>query len=456
MHEALRALVTKQQYDLWFASVEIVAIEPTGITVSVANPFIRDWLATYYGGVLRSAAACCLGFEAPVLVTLSEPEALPTPEVLTAPQVDRAPAAVTATPLKAAEAAASNQAFFAHHSDVALNDKYTFEDFVVGPNNRLAHAAARAVADAPAESYNPLFLHGGVGLGKTHLLQAICHQALRSGRALNVLFLSSETFVNQFIGAIERGELSRFRYKYRNVDMLLVDDIHLLANKDRTQEEFFHTFNALYNAGRQVVLSSDSPAQDIPTLKARLVSRFRWGLEAELAPPGYETRLAILRRKAQDRKAEVPEEVLGMLAEQIDTNIRELEGAITKVIGYGQLIHRSIDLDLAHQALGLRPGGSLRPVTGMDRILEVVCKHFGVRVAEISGRRRTQSIALPRQVAMFLSRKLTSLSLEEVGGHFGGRDHSTVLYAVDRVRSRMETDRNFAQLMADLESRAQR
>ena len=443
LHDILRGLVSKQQYDLWFSSIEVLSAGPDGVQLAVANPFIRDWLSTYYAEVLRAAVRACVGPDAPLELTL-------------APQVEaELPPLESAPPAVAADPSPANRAFFATHSDVALNDKYTFENFVVGPSNSLAHAAARAVGDAPSDSYNPLFLHGRVGMGKTHLLQAICHQALRSRRPRNILYLSSETFVNQFIAAIEKGDVDRFRYKYRSVDILLVDDIHLLAHKDRTQEEFFHTFNSLYNSGRQIVLSSDSPPQAIPALTQRLISRFKWGLEAELEPPGYETRLAILRRKARDRGVEVPEEVLRLLGEQVDTNIRELEGAITKVIGYAQLIHRPIDLDLAHQALGMQPGGSLRPVTGVDRVIDVVCKHFGVRSGDLQGRRRTQSIALPRQAAMYLARQLTSMSLEEIGGCFGGRDHSTVLYAVDKIRSRMEASRPFSLLMADLETRAQ-
>ncbi len=452
LHDAIRKLVSKQQYDLWFASLQVLAADAVGVRLSVANPFIRDWLSTYYTEVLRSAVRECVGADANLELTLAPGPSLDGEDGVPASLLPALPAASSAE----VDPSVSNHAFFAHHSDVVLNDKYTFDNFVVGQNNRLAHAAARAVADAPGVSYNPLFVHGRVGLGKTHLLQAICHQALRSGRALNILYLSSEKFVNQFIGAIEVGELNRFRYKYRSVDILLVDDIHLLANKERTQEEFFHTFNALYNAGKQIVLSSDSPPGEIPTLKERLISRFKWGLEAELAPPGYETRVAILRRKARDRGVDVPEPVLTLLAEQIDTNIRELEGAITKVIGFAHLIHREVDLDVAHQALGLQSAGSLRPVTGIDRVLDVVCKHFGVRVADLQGRKRTQSIALPRQAAMFLARRLTTLSLEEIGGYFGGRDHSTVLYALERIRGRMEEERSFGQLMTDLESRAQR
>jgi chromosomal replication initiator protein len=443
LHEALRAGVTKPQYELWFATLEVAGADDDGLHLTVANPFIRDWLSTYYAEPLRAAVRTCTGVEQAFHL-----RSLPSPDAEAAPAVARPPAPE--------DLASTNRQWFQSHSDVVLNEKYTFDAFVVGPTNRLPFAAARAVADAPGKSYNPLFVHGKVGLGKTHLLQAICHQALRSGRALNVLYLSSETFVNQFIAAIEHGDIDRFRLKYRGVDMLLVDDIHLLANKDRTQEEFFHTFNHLYNAGKQIVLSSDSPASEIPTLKDRLVSRFKWGLEAELAAPGFETRLAILRRKAKDRGVEVPENVMQLIAEHVDRNIRELEGAITKVIGYSQLIHRPVDLELAHQALGLQPGGSLRPVTGIERILDVVCRHYGVKVGDLQGRRRTQSIALPRQVAMFLARNLTALSLEEIGGHFGGRDHSTVLYAIEKIRTRGQDDRPFGQLMADLEARAQR
>ncbi|MBM3984687.1 MAG: chromosomal replication initiator protein DnaA [Planctomycetes bacterium] len=449
LHDALRASVTRPQYDLWFATLDIAGADEDRLHMTVANAFIRDWLNTYYAEQLRAAVSECLGHEGSW--DLRSAPGRKAESVLPV-----AGAALAVAPAAPEDATTGNRQWFASHSDVVLNEKYTFDAFVQGPNNRLAFAAARAVADAPGKSYNPLFVHGKVGLGKTHLLQAICHQALRSGRALSLLFLSSESFVNQFIAAIEHGDLDRFRHKYRSVDILLVDDIHLLANKDRTQEEFFHTFNHLYNAGKQIVLSSDSPASEIPTLKDRLVSRFRWGLEAELAMPGFETRLAILRRKARDRGCEVPEDVLQLIAEHVDRNIRELEGAITKVIGYSQLIHRPVDLEQAHEALGLRSGGALRPVTGIDRILDVTCRHFGVKAADLLGRRRSQSIALPRQVAMFLARSLTALSLEEIGGHFGGRDHSTVLYAIEKIRSRVEGDKGFAQLMADLESRAQR
>ena len=446
-HESIQQLVSRQQYELWFKSLQVISMDDSLVRLSVANEFVSEWLSSYYSDVIREAIEKGL-------------EAEPAFELVVAhiaPPVAAPEARPTAPPTGPSrhDTTESNHRFFLQHSDVVLNSKYIFDNFVAGPSNQLAHAAAMAVADAPAGSYNPLFLHGAVGLGKTHLLQAICHKAMESGQSMNVLYLSSETFVNQFISAIGEGELDRFRYKYRNVDILLIDDIHLLANKERTQDEFFHTFNALYNAGRQIVLSSDSPPTEIPTLKERLISRFKWGLVAEIAAPGYETRLAILRRKAAARGTPVPEEVLAFLAEHVDTNIRELEGTITKVGGYAQLINQHIDLNLARRALGFRDGDRGPSTTGIERILDVVCKDFGVRIADLQGRKRTQSIAFPRQVAMFLARGLTPLSLEEIGGHFGGRDHSTVLYAVDKIRNKAAGDQDFAQRVRKLEKQAQ-
>ncbi|MCB9898059.1 MAG: chromosomal replication initiator protein DnaA [Planctomycetes bacterium] len=466
LRENLRQLVNQRKYDLWFHTVRVVDVQPGEVVLSLGNRFLLDWIRTYYTEVLDRAVEATWGEPREWRLVVAESEQTaggatngelhepleaeasadtrpdPTPPVHVEPQRSAQD-----------EVAWKNQSFFLHHSDVVLNDKYTFENFVVGPSNSLAHAAAYAVADAPAGSYNPLFLHGNVGLGKTHLLQAICHKAMASGRALKVLYLSSETFVNQFIVAVEKGELSQFRYRYRNVDVLLIDDIHLLANKERTQEEFFHTFNTLYHDQRQIVLSSDSPPSEIPSLRERLISRFKWGLVAEIEPPGFETRLAILRRKARDRDFLIPEDVLNYLAEHIDRNIRELEGAVTKVVGYAQLIHRTIDLDLARKALGQAGDSSATRMTGIDRILEVVCAQFDVRPSDLGGRKRTQSVAFPRQVCMYLARRLTPLSLEEIGVRIGGRDHSTVLYAVNKVRDRAATDSRFAQLMNELEAK---
>ena len=449
--DSLRNLVTQRKFDLWFADLHVLSDRPDGLVLAVRNPFHHEWIRTYYMDVLKQAVQQTTTDERQFDLLVSEQDG---PSAETGQET---PAPRTADrPDPAHTVKSQNARYFQQNSDVSLHQKYTFDNFVVGPSNQLAHAAAMAVAEAPAGSYNPLFLHGGCGLGKTHLLQAICHKAMDSGRALKVLYLSSETFVNQFIAAIEQGDLSRFRYKYRSVDLLLIDDIHLLANKERTQDEFFHTFNTLYNDQRQIVLSSDSPPSEIPTLKERLISRFKWGLVAEIATPGYETRQAILRRKARDRDVELPEEVLDYLAEKMNRNIRELEGAVTKVLGYSHLTGRDIDLELAREALGQSGDESQLAVMGVDRILDVVCRHYDVRVTDLNGRRRTQSIVLPRQVAMYLTRKLTPMSLMEIGARFGGRDHSTVLYAVSKIEERMKATPAFAQLIADFEARLQR
>ncbi|MDP6955667.1 MAG: chromosomal replication initiator protein DnaA, partial [Planctomycetota bacterium] len=326
---------------------------------------------------------------------------------------------------------------------------YTFDNFVVGPCNRFAHAASVGVGEAPGTNYNPFFLHGSVGLGKTHLLQSMCWSLLEREPNTRILYLSCETFVNHFISALEDGDLQAFRHKYRNVDVLVVDDIHILANKERTQEEFFHTFNTLYNAGKQIVLSSDSPPRDIPTLQERLVSRFKWGLVTEIEAPCYETRMAILKRKSRDRGTELPDDVAQLLAENVESNIRELEGAVTRLMGFASLSGQAVTPELARQALSDLFPATIGAPTIHD-ILSLVTEHFSVRLADLQSRRRTQSIVLPRQVAMYLARKITPLSLEEIGSYFGGRDHSTVLHAVNKVSGTLERDPAMARLAESL------
>ncbi len=462
LRDALQQRVPSRQYKTWFAALNVEKAGAGGVTISTDSRFKRDWLERYYGDMLREVVASVFAEETTLNVVVADP-GIEIAASVTAVAVgeDTTRAAVPAPPAMSSPAARrpvrQSSPKPSDGPDLVLNRKYTFDNFVVGPSNQFAHAAARAVADKPAASYNPLFLHSYVGLGKTHLLQAICHQARQtSGKQPNVLYLSSETFMNEFIASVGKGELDRFRYRYRNADILLIDDIHLLANKERTQEEFFNTFNTLYNADRQIVLSSDSPPDEIPSLRERLVSRFKWGLVAEIRPPGFETRLAILRHKANALSISVPEDVLSFLAETVDTNIRELEGAITKTTGYAQLTGQTICLDLAHQALGLGPRDATQQVTGIERIVNVVCKHYAVTLADILGRKRTQSITLPRQVAMFLARRLTPHSLEELGEYFGKRDHTTVLYGVDKIRNKAKEDPRFQQLLHDLEARIQR
>jgi chromosomal replication initiator protein len=335
------------------------------------------------------------------------------------------------------------------NSDIVLNPRYTFENYVVGPCNRFAHAAAMGAAEHPGRAYNPLFLHGRVGVGKTHLLQALCFMILERQPASRILYLSCETFVNHFINALENGDLMEFRDKYRNVDVLVVDDIQLLANKERTQEEFFHTFNTLYNAGKQIVLSSDSPPKDIPTLQDRLVSRFKWGMVTEVSPPCFETRVAIVKRKGRERGHEVPDEVAQFIAEHIEENVRELEGAVTRLLGYAGITAQALDVTLARNALADLIEVQ-RGAPTMEDILATATAHFSVKLSDLQSKRRTAAIAYPRQVAMFLARRITRHSLEEIGGFFGGRDHTTVLYAVDKIAKLCDKDPATAKVVGNL------
>jgi len=334
------------------------------------------------------------------------------------------------------------------HEQLRLNPNYIFDNFVVAPSNRLAHAAAVAICDAPGKAYNPLFLHGTVGLGKSHLLQAICHRLLQKNPEANILYLSCESFVNQFIASVERGELEDFRYRYRHLDVLVIDDIHYLADKERTQEEFFHTFNTLYQAQRQVILSSDSAPQEIPHLEERLISRFKWGLVARIDRPSFETRVAIVTKKARIRGVELPDEVTQYIARTIDTNVRELEGAVTRVAAQAMLTGAAITLDMARDVLADAVSQAPQEVT-VNQIMDVVTRHFSIRIADLQGKKRTQSVALPRQICMHLARVLTRHSLEEIGGYFGGRDHTTVLHADRKIADELKTN---AELRATIDA----
>ncbi len=323
-----------------------------------------------------------------------------------------------------------------------LDPDCTFESFVIGPCNRLAHAACMAVSDSAGKTYNPLFIHGSVGLGKTHLLQATAMKVHQGRNDPQIVFLSCETFVNHFIQSVERGDLSGFRYRYRHADVLMIDDVQFLSDHEQTQEEFFHTFNTLYQTQKQIVLSSDRSPAEISGLEERLVSRFNWGLVARIGRPCYETRVAIVHKKARMRGIDLPDEVACLIAGTIDSNTRELEGAIAKVAMLAQVADRSIDLALAEEALGAEPAPSQRDVT-IEDILKVVTGHYGVRLADLQSKKRSRSIALPRQVCMYLARSLTRHSLEEIGGYFGGRDHTTVLHAKRTIETACRNDPQF-------------
>ena len=331
-----------------------------------------------------------------------------------------------------------------------LNPKYTFDSFVIGNSNRFAHAASLAVAESPAKAYNPLFIYGGVGLGKTHLMHAIGHYILRNNPNAKVVYVSSEKFTNELINAIKDDKNEEFRTKYRSVDVLLIDDIQFIAGKERTQEEFFHTFNTLHEANKQIILSSDRPPKEIPTLEDRLRSRFEWGLIADIQAPDFETRMAILKKKADVENLNVPNEVMVYIATKIKSNIRELEGALIRIVAYSSLTNREITVDLATEALkDIISNKQNRSIT-IDLIQDVVAAYFNLRVEDLKSQRRTRNVAYPRQIAMYLSRKLTDMSLPKIGEEFGGRDHTTVIHAYEKISESLNNDESLEHTINDI------
>ncbi len=335
--------------------------------------------------------------------------------------------------------------------ELVLSPDYSFDTFIVGPDNRLPHAAAVAVSRMPGKAYNPLFLHGGVGLGKTHLLSAICRATIEARPETRIAYLSCEDFTTEFLRAVQEGRMHSFRHKFRNVDILMVDDIHDLARREQTQEEFFHTFNALFQHGRQIVLSSDAPPNEIPALEERLSSRFNCGLVARIDRPGFETRVEIVRSKARMRGITMPQEVATYIAGRFDSNIRELEGAIIRVQGLAALDEVPITLNLARQALGDQEEAGQSQQPNVQQIIEAVARYYDLKLPDLLSRRKHKSIALPRQIGMFLARRHTRYSLEEIGGYFGGRDHTTVMHAVKQIETKQGDDEGLAEDVRRLE-----
>jgi len=345
-------------------------------------------------------------------------------------------------------ASASTSGFSDDTSQLTLTTEYIFDEFVTGPCNRLAHAACVAVGELPGETYNPLFIHGSVGLGKTHLLHAICHSIRKNNSQAKIMYLSCETFTNHFIEAVERGALNKFRFRYRHVDILLIDDIQFLAERERSQEEFFHTFNTLYQSRKQIVLSADCSPREIPSLEDRLVSRFNWGLVARIDKPCLETRMAIVLKKTRLKNIELPEDVVHFIASSIVTNSRELEGAITTIDATSQQLGQPINLHNAKQALGVESVAAKS--VSLPEILDAVAQHYYVKKSDMLGKRRNKSIAFPRQVCMYLTRKITNYSLEEIGRYFGGRDHTTVMHAVRLINKIRTSDENMSATLKQL------
>ncbi len=440
----LERIVGPQAFATWGRRFEFQEVEEGHVRIPVPNTFWLEWAEQSFRKPLEEAFRRATG-RMPHLAFEVSPTPLfesPWPE----PVPDAAPASAAPAPPERTPARGPD-AVPARDVGLPLNSHYTFDHFVIGPTNRLAHAASMAVSENPAKIYNPLFLHGAVGLGKTHLLQAICHSLGRRQPHLQVRYLSCEHFVNEYIYGVQKGTLESFRGRYRHVDVLLIDDIHFLAGKEGSQEEFFHTFNALYNAQKQIILSSDSPPKDIPTLAERLTSRFEWGFVARLDAPTFETRMAILRRKAETLGLAVADDVLSFVASNVQTNIRELEGAITKVAGHATLTHRPISLDLAKEALQETLAVRLAPVSVAD-IQQIVGAYYAVKLSDLQSRKRSRSISLPRQAAIYLARTFTHHSLEEIGAFFGGKDHTTIMYSIDKIERLCQED---PKLKADIE-----
>lgn len=431
----LRLSLTDNQFETWIRPVKPVSASEELMELSVPNSFAKEWLGKRYGEAILDTASTFLGGKRPKLrLVVREPEA---------PRATDAPAAA---PKELPVAVARGTPRDDERAPMPLHREYRFDNFVVGPNNRLAFAAAQNLVEKDAPFSNSMFIHGGVGLGKTHLLHAICHGFSARRPDYRVVHLSCEGFVNRFIAAVDRGEVEGFRSSVRDADVLVVDDVHFLGQKERSQEEFLHTFNHLEARGRHVVLSADAPPGDIPGLTDRLASRFKAGFTCELEPPDFETRLAIVKRKAARIPVAVPEDVAVYVAESIRTNIRELEGALVRVVGFAHLTSSPISLEGARQTLREVVVERKRKIT-LDHVARAVTEYFSVKLSDLQSKRRPKVIAFPRQVCMFLARRMTRHSLEEIGAYFGGRDHSTVLYSIERTEAKAKTNAAFASLL---------
>lgn len=422
--------LSEQSYKTWLEPLRLLSLDEEKIVLRVPDNYFGKWLRDHYHDLIQSTLRDVLGSPRTILFHVAEEELPPPSTPAPSPQFQMG---------RPGQVAAKNSPSADALSESALHRGYTFDDFVIGPGNRFAHAASVAVSEAPAKNYNPLFIHGPTGLGKTHLMQAIAHEMKRRHPHFKILYISSEKFTNQLIAAIQTRSTNQFRSRYRNLDLILIDDIHFLAEKEATQEEFFHTFNTLYDAHKQIVVSSDRPPREIPGLEERLVSRFGWGLVTDIQPPDFETRVAILKKKMEKETVLVPDDVSFFIASQFKSNVRELEGALIRVVAYGTLTAKSIDLALAKQVLRDSVEEEEKKIN-MDQIQRLVAEYFNMKVSDLRSKRRTKSIAEPRQIAMYLIRNLTTHSYPEIGEYFGGRDHTTVLHACQKVTRDVEKD----------------
>lgn len=455
--EQLRSMLSADTFNLWFAPLRATGMEGDSVVLEVANDFCEVWLKDNYQGLLQDvlSIAAARQLRAKFVVACGHNSPSVSMASVAAP-VKKAELPIAPKPKPAISPATPERAATNGNGEWNFNPKNTFETFVVGNNNNFAYAAAKAVAEAPGKSYNPLFLYGGVGLGKTHLLHAIGQHVASTKKGARVGYVSSEKFTNEYIDAIQNNSLVKFRKKYRQTDVLLIDDIQFLAGKERIQEEFFHTFNALHEAHKQIVLTCDRPASEIQGLEHRLVSRFEWGLVTDLQPPDVEMRQAILKKKAASMGVTLPDEIMSFLAHRIRTNIRRLEGALIRVASYASLTGKKLNVEVVEGLLREILHEEGRFSVNIEVIQKKVAEHFDIRLADMTSKRRPENIAFPRQVAMFLSRQMTENSLSTIGEAFGGRDHGTVLHACRLVKDRMEIDANVRQVVSYLEKQLMR
>ncbi len=411
--------------DLWFRPIKLSQLKEQQVTLDIPNKFFKDWIEDNYPDLLPETLAGVLGYPVTVRYRIVE-------------KVD--------PDVRKKDMRLENRRQKLASRGIYLNPKYTFDNFVIGPSNQFAQAAARAVAEAPGRAYNPLFIYGGVGLGKTHLMTAIGNSVIDKSPEMSVIYASAEQFTNEVVASIRHEKMSELKEKYRNVDLLLLDDIHFIANKTQTQEEFFHTFNAIYERQKQIVISSDRPPKEIGAITDRLRSRFTMGLIADIQPPEFETKIAILQKKSDMEKIIIPEEVAHYLAAKVKSNIRELEGCLIRLGAQASLTGRPINIDMAKNILKDLIEDDEKPVT-TDQIQKVVSEHFGLKISDMKAKKRTKEVALPRQIAMYLSKQLTSLSLSDIGKNFGGKDHATVIYSYKQVEDKRARDEVFNRMI---------
>ena len=428
--------ISKQNFDTWIKPIKMVAMEDKCVQLAVPNKFFRDWLLDNYASTIKQSLKNAAGIEVDIDFILSKHE-----------DKDPAPATKNSTQIKNTSTAnvirGKNLSF--------LNDNYNFDRFVVGSCNQFAHAASIAVAKQPAKNYNPLFIYGGSGLGKTHLLNAIGLLAYSLHPSLNIMYVSAEEFMNEMINSIRYDRMPKFREKYRNISCLLIDDIHFLAGKDRTQEEFFHTFNTLHDSGKQIVVTSDKFPKDIPNLESRLRSRFEWGLIADIQPPEIETKIAIIEKKVQENNIELPNNVVHYIASHVESNVRELEGFLVRIGAYSSLTGREIDLDLVKEVLSSLVKHNKKGEVSIEEIIKVTAGKLNIKISDIKAHNKNKNIVFARQIVMYLARKLTNYSFPDIGQKIGGRDHSTVIYANNKILNSIKVDNKLKILVQEIE-----